>query len=315
MVPLVMLLELAIVVTAPLTLLAAAVITLVARSSRPVRTVAITVTFAAVELRTLARIRRGVEDWNQLVREVLGTGYEAMNRILDIDVSLEAGSPGATDLTDTDGVIVLARHCGPGDTIFIAWLLAVYYNLTLRIVLKDALRWEPTIDIAGSHLPFFFVRRGDDRSLDGVRSLAAGLGAGESLLLFPEGGNFTWPRWQAAIKRLVAAGEYARARVARRQTHTLPARPGGAVAALGAAPDADVLLLAHSGLNGDGRNRPWWRAPVHADFVIRTVLIPAAAVPRDEDAAREFLDTAWSQVDTWVEGHVALVEFAEHQHR
>jgi 1-acyl-sn-glycerol-3-phosphate acyltransferase len=314
MAPLVVLVELAILATAPLTVLVAAAVSALTRSSRPVRTVAVTVRFAAVELMTLLTIRRGVEDWNQLMRDVLSQGYQAMNRILDIDLSLEEGSASAADLSDSRGVIVLARHCGPGDTLFIAWLLCVHYGLTLRIVLKDAMRWEPTIDIAGSHLPMFFVRHGDGTALEGVRSLAAGLRAGECLLLFPEGGNFTWPRWQAAVKRLAAAGEHARARMARRQTHTLPARPGGAVAALGAAPDADVLLLAHSGLNGDGRDRPWWRAPVHAELVIRTVLIPAAAVPRDEDAAREFLDTAWSQVDTWVEGHVDLVEFAARHH-
>ena len=56
----------------------------------------------------------------------------------------------------------------------------------------------------------------------------------------------------------------------------------------------------------DGRDRPWWRLPMHQQLAVRTMLVPSAQVPRDEDAVREFLDDAWSRVDTWVEGHADL---------
>jgi 1-acyl-sn-glycerol-3-phosphate acyltransferase len=261
----------------------------------------------------LIRIRRGVQDWDELVREVLASAYRAMNRILDIEVSIEEGSPAPADLASSNGVIVLARHCGPGDTLFIAWLLAVHYGLTLRIVLKAALRWEPTLDVAGDHLPLCFVHRSRGTALEGIETLAREMRQSECLLLFPEGGNFSWPRWRAAINRLAEQGEFARLRSARRQTYTLPARPGGALAALDSAPQADVMLLAHSGLSDDGRDRPWWRVPVHQQLTIRTVLIPAGQVPRDPERARVFLDDAWAQVDTWVEGHVDLLELANRQ--
>jgi len=42
---------------------------------------------------------------------------------------------------------------------------------------------------------------------------------------------------------------------------------------------------------------------VHHRLTMRTVLLPAESVPRDEQGALEFLDRAWSQVDTWVEAH------------
>src|SRR5207248_508869 len=125
----------------------------------------------------------------------------------------------------------------------------------------------------------------------------------DALLLFPEGGNFSWERWREALRRLRRRGEHSWALMAGRRTHTLPPRPGGALAALAAAPDADVLLLAHSGFAADGRDRIWWRLPIHHQLTIRTVLVPAAAVPREEAAARAFLEQAWTQVDTWVEGH------------
>jgi hypothetical protein len=125
--------------------------------------------------------------------------------------------------------------------------------------------------------------------------------------LFPEGNNFSWPRWRAALEHLEARGQLSTVRRALRRTHTLPPRVGGALAALSAAPQADVLLLAHSGFSRDGRDRPWWRVPMRRDLVVRTVLIPAAQVPREEARVREFLDQAWSQVDTWVEGHTDLL--------
>jgi 1-acyl-sn-glycerol-3-phosphate acyltransferase len=307
-VPLVAALEVAILATAPFTLAVGGLVTLATRSSRPMRSVALVIAYAWIELWALQQIRAGVTDWNALLRQILGRAYEALNRTLDITVSLEEGSPTGEDLADRGGLVVLARHCGPGDTVFIVWLLTVYYLLDPRIVLKDALRWEPTLDLAGRHLPFRFIKRQGSTAVEAVGALAAEMGPGECLLLFPEGGNFTWARWQHAIDRLVVAGEHARARIARRRTHTLPARPGGALAALAGAPGADVLLLAHSGLSDDGRDRPWWRVPVHQELVIRTVLIPAARVPRDPDGAKAFLDNAWAQVDTWVEGHANLLE-------
>jgi 1-acyl-sn-glycerol-3-phosphate acyltransferase len=308
--PLVVLIELGIVVTSPLTVAIGAIVSLLTGSSRPLRSVALVVAFAAIELSTLGLLRRGVDDWDELVRSVLDRSYRAMHLTLRISVHLEDGSPTREDLLRSNGLIVLARHCGPGDSVFIGWLLAVHYRLRLRIVLKELMRLDPILDLAGDHLPLCFVRPGGKRALTGIEELADGLATGECLLLFPEGGNFSWQRWQAAITSLTIRGDHARARRARMQTHTLPARPGGALAALKAAPDADVLLLAHSGLSDDGRDRPWWRVPVRRDLVIRTVLIPAAAVPREDEAARAFIDQAWAQVDTWVEGHADLLQLA-----
>lgn len=306
MLPLVVGVELLLVATFPVTVLVAGAVSVVVRSSRPVRTVALLIAYACLELRTLTQVMRGVEDWDALMRSVLDDGYRAMHRTLDVTVALEEGSASSEQLHRSNGVIVLARHCGPGDSLFIAWLLSVHHGLSLRIVLKKTLRWEPTVDVAGDHLPLCFVGRGGGAARRGVESLAGVLAHGHALLIFPEGGNFSWERWREALRHLRERGEHVWARRAGRRTHTLPPRPGGAVAALLAAPDADVLLLAHSGFAPDGRNRDWWRLPVHHRLAIRTVLLPAESVPREEQAAREWLDAAWSTVDTWVEGHSDL---------
>src|SRR3954464_14584571 len=257
MVPLVVAFELLLIATSPLSMVVATLVGTVCRSSRPVRTVALLVAYAGIELRTLARIARGVDDWDALMRDVLDEGYRAMHRTLDVTVALEEGSATTQQLQAADGVIVLARHCGPGDSLFIAWLLASYHQLSVRIVLKKTLRWGPTVDVAGDHLPLCFVGSGGGKARRGVETLATSLSAGQALLIFPEGGNFSWERWREALHRLRERGEHLWARRARHRTHTLPPRPGGAVAALLAAPNADVLLLAHSGFSPDGRNRPW----------------------------------------------------------
>jgi 1-acyl-sn-glycerol-3-phosphate acyltransferase len=237
---------------------------------------------------------------------VLDRAYTAVRSILDVRLVLEKGSVTPEQVSTTNGLLVLARHCGPGDSLFIAWLLVVHYKLRLRAVLKSTLRWEPTLDLASEHLPLCFIghhgRRGL-RARNRIHDLAAGMSRGDALLLFPEGANFTWPRWRRAVLALYASGAHGAARRARRRTHTLPPHRGGAAAALMGSPTADVLVVAHTGLAPDGRGRPWWRLPIHHQLLVRTVLAPAATVPRDRETLASWLDDAWSQVDKWVQKH------------
>src|SRR3954454_15674374 len=89
MLPVVVPFELLLIATSPLILCAAASVGAACRSTRPVRTVALLVAYASIELRTLARIARGVGDWDALMRDVLDDGYRAMHRTLDVTVALE----------------------------------------------------------------------------------------------------------------------------------------------------------------------------------------------------------------------------------
>ena len=302
MIPLVVGIEVLLLVTSPLSLAIAAVAGIAARSTRPVRTVALVLAYAAIELGVLCRISRTPPDrWDVLLRDVLSIAYRVLHAVLDVDVTLEDGSVSRERLATTGRpVIVLARHCGPGDSLFIAWLLVVHYGLRLRIVLKSALRLDPTVDLAGPHLPLCFVGAGGKRARRRIKQLAGSMTVGDAFLLFPEGGNFSWPRWRKAIDTLGKAGNYLKARASRRHTHTLPPHRGGATAALTGSPQADVLLLAHTAFTPDGRDRPWWQLPVHRNLLVRTTLLPAAGVPRDPAAIADWLDATWSTVDDWV---------------
>jgi 1-acyl-sn-glycerol-3-phosphate acyltransferase len=303
MVPLVVLLDVLVLALTPLALLCAAMAAVATMSTLPVRSVLLVAAYAAVELSLLPTALRPRSDWNALLRDALGAAYALLRAVLDVHVALEDGSVTPAQLAGRGPLVVLARHCGPGDSLFIAWVLVVHYRLRLGVVLKSALRLEPLVDLAGDHLPLCFVRRGRGRTRNGVRALAAAMVPGDALLLFPEGGNFTWPRWQRAIAKLAASGRHPAARRARTRTHTLPPHHGGAGAALSGAPTADVLLLTHSGFAPDGRDRPWWLLPVHRTLLMRTTVVPSASVPRDEPALTAWLDAAWSTVDNWVAGH------------
>lgn len=302
-VPAVITVEVLVLASAPLLLTAAAVVGAGMGSARPLRSTAIVVAYAAIELTTLARLLMGVEDVDALLGTVLDRAYRAMRVILQVGVLVEQGSATRAQLATSDGLVVLARHCGPGDSLFIAWLLVVQYRLRLRVVLTSLLRWEPVVDLASDRLPLCFVGRRRGRTRRAITDIAAAMSPGDALLLFPEGGNFNWQRWNRAISRLTATGAYRLARRARRRTHTLPPHVGGALAAVTGSPEADVLLLAHSGFAADGRDRPWWQLPDHRTLNVRTTLAPAATVPRDAEALQAWLDTAWSDIDTWVAHH------------
>ncbi|MGB9281278.1 MAG: 1-acyl-sn-glycerol-3-phosphate acyltransferase [Pseudonocardiaceae bacterium] len=303
-VPVVITMEVFLLLTAPLLLLIAAIVSAGASSTRPLRSTALVLAYAVIELSALNRLRRGVDDPNVLLREVLTRAYRTVRRILDVRVAMEAGSATREQLSRSQGLVVLARHCGPGDSLFIAWLLVVQYQLRLHVVLKCLLRLEPTLDLAGDRLPLCFVGSNRRRARGCIHSLAASMSTGDALLLFPEGGNFSRQRWRRAVAALCARSAYAEAQRAQVRTYTLPPHLGGVLAALTGAPTADVLVLAHTGFARDGRERPWSQLPVHRSLVIRTALAPAATVPRDEAALSTWLDTTWSEVDAWVQRHV-----------
>jgi 1-acyl-sn-glycerol-3-phosphate acyltransferase len=291
-----------------LPLLAFAVLAdLVLRSSRPSRTVASVIVYAAMELHALAKLLHGGQDGDLFMREFLGMAYAAARRILDVEVLLDTASIDPSQVPADEPVIVLSRHCGPGDSVLVAWLLTVHYGLRLRIVLKALLRCEPALDLAGDLDCLCFLSHRGERARAQIRDLAASLVGGQALLLFPEGGNFSWTRWRNAIVQLRSSGRLREARRAWRQSHTLPPRAGGAAAAMAGAPRANVLVLTHSGFCADGRARPWWRLPIHRQLVVHAFLVPAGQRP-SPDQLSSWLQSTWSQVDAWVARHTDDVD-------
>ena len=112
-VPLTTVLMACVLVAAPLLLAISAVVGLATHSSRPIRTVAVMVAYASIELRTLAHLLRGQRDGDQLVRDFLDTAYTGVRRILDVEVVLDSDSAAPELIPRDDPVIVVSRHADP----------------------------------------------------------------------------------------------------------------------------------------------------------------------------------------------------------
>jgi 1-acyl-sn-glycerol-3-phosphate acyltransferase len=301
-VPLVTVLMIGILIVWPLLLAVGGAAGLVARSSLPVRTLGVVMAYALLELRALWKLLRGGQDCDQFVRDILERAYTVGRRTLNVEVLLDTASPTPDQIPRGEPVIVLSRHCGPGDTLLVAWLLNIHYRLELRLVLKAVLRCEPVLDLAGDLGCLCFLHHRSEHARKQIHDLAASLEGGQALLLFPEGGNFSWARWRTAITRLRSSGRLREARRAWRQSHTLPPRTGGAAAALSGAPSANVVVLTHTGFSPDGRARAWWRLPMNRRLLVRTVLVPSGELPPPDELG-PWLERTWSQVDAWVAGH------------
>jgi 1-acyl-sn-glycerol-3-phosphate acyltransferase len=306
-VPLAAVVMIGVLIVWPLLLVVGGVSGLVARSTLPVRSLGVIMAYAVLELRALAKLLRGDQDCDQFMRDVLERTHNVGRRTLNIDVLLDVDSPTPEQIPRNEPVIVLSRHCGPGDTLLIAWLLTIRYGLRLRIVLKALLRCEPVLDLAGDLGCLCFLHRRSKHARSQIHDLAASLGGGQALLLFPEGGNFTWARWRTAVMRLRSSGRLREARRAWRQSHTLPPRTGGTAAALSGAPGASVLVLTHTGFSPDGRARAWWRLPMNRRLLVRTVLVPAAELP-SPDHLGPWLEGTWTLVDGWVADHAERLQ-------
>jgi 1-acyl-sn-glycerol-3-phosphate acyltransferase len=202
-------------------------------------------------------------------------------------------------------VLVLARHAGPGDSFTLVHLIASQLERCPRVVLKAALQWDPGLDVLLNRLSSCFLPSasgaGEDRTAR-LTELATGLHANDALLLFPEGGNWTPRRHGRAIRRLLRQGRRARARKAQQNRHVLPPQPGGTLACLAGRPDADVLVVAHTGLDDLVSPALMWRALplVDRDMTIAWWRVPAASLPVEDAGRVEWLDEQWRLIDGWV---------------
>ncbi|HYN29851.1 MAG TPA: META domain-containing protein [Dermatophilaceae bacterium] len=207
-------------------------------------------------------------------------------------------------------LVAFARHAGPGDSFALAWLLSRTAGRLPRVVLAEALRWDPGVDRMLGALDAYFVPSGrgsgEDRA-QGVAALARSLEPDDVLLLFPEGRNWSVNRQLDLIERLRERGAHLRAWRAARFRNVLPPRTGGVVACLSARPDADVMIVAHAGFGRLAGIRDIWDAVPFTGrpFLVKTWTYAASTLPHDPDGIAQWLDEHWAEVDTWVEEQYA----------
>ncbi|GAA4227913.1 1-acyl-sn-glycerol-3-phosphate acyltransferase [Streptosporangium album] len=240
-----------------------------------------------------------------LIKWFLSKVYEAAERIFGLSVEIDGPPPHPDELSRrlTRPVIVLSRHAGPGDSVLLVHHLLSAYGRRPRIVMKAALQLDPSLDVLTNRLPNAFVPRNVDSGgiIAEIRRLASGMDADDALVIFPEGGNFTPRRQARAIRRLERKGLAEEAARARRLNHLLAPHPGGAIAAIDACPAADVVFVAHTGLDdlvtlGD----LWRKLPVRAEVRATWWRVSAADVPRDDEDRIRWLYDHWERIDVWI---------------
>ena len=214
---------------------------------------------------------------------------------------LDDGVPGSTN-----AMVVLSRHAGPGDSFLLVRTLMNRDHLRRpRIVLKDTLQLDPLIDVYLNRLPNRFISpAGGADAVAGIAELAADLGEQDALLIFPEGGNFTPKRRERAIEKLRRLGLERMAQRAERMQNVLAPRPGGFLAALDAAPEADVVLVAHTGLDHLLTVTDIWRElPMDKQLIMRWWRVPRSEIPDGRDERIDWLFSRWEEIDRWVDEH------------
>jgi 1-acyl-sn-glycerol-3-phosphate acyltransferase len=246
-----------------------------------------------------------------LLRGVLDDVVAAARRLfhLELDTDQVSWSPLDDGVPGSAGaMVVLARHAGPGDSLLLVHTLMNRDHLRRpRIVLKAELQWDPLLDVLLNRLPAVFVTRGGPDVAERIGDLARDLGDEDALLIFPEGGNFSEGRRRRAIDRLLGKGLLSQAQRAEQMRHVLPPRPGGVTAALRAAPHADVVLVAHSGLEHLSTLADVWDGlPMDGAVRLRWWFVPAEQVPHDPAAQEDWLYEHWAELDRWLAASVGL---------
>ena len=225
-----------------------------------------------------------------------GTGiFSALARVLSLSVEVEG-----QDVALPGHVLVFIRHASIIDTAVPLVFLSNAKGLRLRYVFKRELLVDPCIDVAGHESPNYFIdRAGDAREeLDGVRRLTDDLGE-EGVLLYPEGTRFTERKKAIAIKKL-ASTHPDLVPIAEGLKHCLPPKPGGALSLMDAAPEADILFVAHRGLEGLAEINDLLSGNVVGKKVqVQIWRVAATDIPRGDDR-RRWLFEWWKRIDDFV---------------
>ena len=236
-----------------------------------------------------------------LVQGLMWVVFTEARRVFALRIETRGPSPDAHPGTP---LIVACRHAGPGDSFTLIHTLMDWYHREPRVVLKDTMAWDPVIDVVLSRIPARFIKTNPGKGQDyesQIAELARGLDENDAFVIFPEGGNFTPERRRRGIERLRGRGLQQMADRAARMTNVLAPRPGGFLAALEAAPEADVVMVAHTGLDHMLTVRDVWRElPMDKVIVMRWWQVPREEIPAEREAQIEWLFAWWETIDAWI---------------
>ena len=305
--PLILAAELALIVAAPVLGAIAAILSPLFGGRRPIRALALALAYATGHVAAVAGVtalwaaglagRHGPH--YAVLRWFVGTVARTALRVARVRVTIHGSEHAEAALADGRPLVVLSIHSGEGDSLLVLDHLLRRHRRRPRIVMHQALALDPLIDVIGRRLPNRFVDpRGGDTEVE-IAAMSRELGGGDAVLIFPEGGNFTIERRLRAIERLLHRGHHEEAARAQEMQHLSAPRPGGALAALEAAPDADVVFFAHHGFPGS-MGQAWRELPHPTPIDVELWLVRADELPEGQDARIDWLFGWWTTLDAWV---------------
>ncbi|MBN8609761.1 MAG: 1-acyl-sn-glycerol-3-phosphate acyltransferase [Deltaproteobacteria bacterium] len=224
--------------------------------------------------------------------------FGAARRLLSLEIEVDG------DACVTPGpIVVLLNHASLLDALLPTVLVTHAHGIRLRFVLKRELLVSPCLDVAGLRLPNVFVDRSATQTqleLDKIRALGLALGPNEGALIYPEGTRMTADKRTRALAKLAESDPVLHAEASSLE-HVLPPRFGGTFALLDGAPEADVVFLAHRGLEGFAHYRDFLAGRLVGSTIhVRMWRVPRREIPVERDARARWLLARWREVDAFV---------------
>lgn len=202
--------------------------------------------------------------------------------------------------------IVLGRHVSVVDASLPGLLYGVRRGYGVRgVIMAEALA-DPGFDLLYGRLGSVFVDRDNAApAREALARMAATLDDRSVAAIFPEGRLFRPGIRDRALGRLAERDPGRAARLAGLR-HLLPPRPGGVLALLDGAPDADVVLLGHVGLDAVASFRELARTvPLDRPVTVWCRRLARADIPEGDEARTVWLDERWLELDAEIEDRLA----------
>ena len=208
-------------------------------------------------------------------------------------------------------ILIAAQHSSFFDALIPTVLLGKGGgSIVPRHVLKSGLLLSPSLDFYGNRLPNKFVKRSSATSaldISGVYSIGKELHK-DACVIFPEGTFYSPERFTQAIEKLEASDPERVGKVAQ-LNHLLPVKPGGILALVSSAPNADLVMVGHYGLSSFSSFKEIINnIPFQNSIEIYVKRIPSACLPSDTSACLKFIDNEWLNIDNWLQSKIRNYE-------
>ncbi len=237
---------------------------------------------------------------------VLGRRAE---RLLGVRLELE---PGDIDALTPGPVIVMCRHVNIVDA-SIPTLLYQRLGRHTRSVIMAELLADPGFDLIYRRTGSVFIPRDNGPvAVAPLQHLGQGIDHSTAVVIYPEGRLFRADLRDRFLTK-IALTDPDRAHRLAPLRHVLPPRPGGVLALIDALPSADVVTIAHAGLDRFSNFTDLARnAPLPLPLAVTAQRVSAADIPHGLNERTVWLDEQWLHVDAWIAEQLAVVPTLDH---